>query len=387
MERLGVFRNTKEPALARAGLKALPVSGGFGSEAHLIKLRQLLFTLTLSTAFASCAWSQSNLTHISDTVSNPDGSPFNGTVVITWTGSGTSAGTSATPYSTSAKIYNGALSVALVPSVTASSSAFYLAVFNSRDGRLSWVETWQVGVSSAPLTLSQVRANISGTAPSSGTNNIPIGQVTGLSAYLNAISNSVNTLTATTGGFNSTVSGLASSVTNLTNIVSGLVSAGTSAGNSPTFFDGEVPQGAVNGSNAIFNLTNAPNPASSLSLFRNGVLQKVGSDFSLSGSTITFFTASVPRSGDLVQSSYRTGTAGQSNFIDSQVPSGTINGVNLIFSLVSAPSPVSSLRLYKNGILLLQSADYTVSGSTITFLSASAPTYGDSLLSFYRVTN
>ncbi|MBV9939230.1 MAG: hypothetical protein JO150_12060 [Acidobacteriaceae bacterium] len=353
----------------------------------MIKFRQLFFVFTLS-LFVGHAWAQSNLTQISDTVLNPDGSPFNGTVVITWTGSGTSTGSAPAPYSTSAKIYNGVLSVSLAPSVTASSSGFYLATFNSKDGRLSWVETWQVGVSSAPLTLSQVRANVTSTTSSSGASTIAMGQVIGLSAYLNAISNSLNTMMSTTSGFNSTVNGLSSSVANLTNIVNNLSSTASTPSNVPTFFDGEIPQGTINGTNAVFNLTNAPNPATSLSLFRNGVLQKAGSDFTLSGSTITFLPASVPQSSDLVQASYRIGTAGQSSFVDNQVPSGAIDGTNLVFQLGSAPNPASSLRLYKNGILLMQSIDYNLTGSTVTFLSAAtAPVSGDSLLTFYRVTN
>jgi hypothetical protein len=353
----------------------------------LSKLRQLFLFFTLSSLLVSYAWAQSSLTQISDTVSNPDGSPFNGTVVITWTGSGTSTGNAPAPYSTSAKIYNGVLSVSLVPSVTASSSAFYLATFNSKDGRLSWVETWQVGVSSAPLTLSQVRSNVTSSTGSSGSSTISMGQVTGLSSYLNALSNSVNTMTAAISGYNSTVSGLSSSVANLTNIVNGLASTPSTSSSTPAFFDGEIPQGLINGSNTVFQLANAPNPVSSLSLFRNGVLQKAGSDFSLSGATITFMTASVPRSGDLVQASYRTGTSGQSSFVDNQIPTGTINGTNLVFKLGSTPNPTSSLRLYKNGILLMQSVDYTVNGSTINFLTASVPASGDSLVSFYRVTN
>lgn len=371
-----------------------PTPGDFRSEAHLTKFRQLPFALTLASLLISYAWTQSNLTQISDTVLNSDGSPFNGTVVITWTGSGVSTGSAPAPYSTSAKIYNGALSVALVPSVNASSPAFYLATFNSKDGRLSWVETWQVGVSSAPLTLSQVRSNVANTGSSSGsgTSAISIGQVTGLSSYLNALSNSLNTITATVGGFNSTASGLSSSVANLTNIVNSLASApsstSTSSSNMPNFFDGEVPQGAINGTNAAFSLTNAPNPVVSLSLFRNGVLQKAGIDFSLSGSTITFFAASIPQSGDLVQASYRTGTSGQSSFVDNQIPSGTIDGVNLTFNLASVPNPASSLRLYRNGIMLMRGMDYTLSGSTITFLNTSTtPGSGDSLVSFYRLTN
>jgi hypothetical protein len=49
----------------------------------------------------------------------------------------------------------------------------------------------------------------------------------------------------------------------------------------------------------------APSPATSLQLFRNGLLQKAGLDFTLTGSSISFQPGSVPQPGDLLQASYR----------------------------------------------------------------------------------
>jgi hypothetical protein len=60
----------------------------------------------------------------------------------------------------------------------------------------------------------------------------------------------------------------------------------------------ETPSGTVNGVNTIFTLQNIPNPASTLQLYWNGVLQTQGIDYTLSGLTITFFVA--PPTGSLV---------------------------------------------------------------------------------------
>jgi hypothetical protein len=354
----------------------------------LIKFRHFFPILTIYCIWAISAFAQTGLTQIRDTVKALDGTLFYGTVVITWNGSSSPTGTSPAPYGTSAKIRNGVLAVDLVPSIS-SPSGFYLATFNSSDGLTSWVETWQVGPSTSALTLSQVRANVTTSTNSNGST-ISMGQVTGLSSYLNAISSSLNTVTSSIGGFNSTVSGLTSSVANLTSIVNALQSANTTT-SSYSFADGETPQGTIDGNNAVFTLTSPPASGSTLSLFRNGVLQANGIDYSISGKTITFASVSIPKSNDLLLAYYRlSGTssgAGQTTFVDSEVPLGTINGTNLSFTLSSAPSPASSLRLFKNGALLTQNIDYTLSGSTVNFAnSAVTPAVGDAITAYYRVT-
>jgi hypothetical protein len=354
----------------------------------LTKLRHLFGVLICATLLVLCAGAQTT-TQIVDTVLNTDGTPFNGTVVITWTGG--TAGSSPAPYSTSAKIYGGALSVSLVPSVASASSAFYVATFNSRDGLTSWVETWQVGPSTTPLTLAQVRTALPSSGTSSGSSPaISIGQVTGLSSYLNALSTSLNTVTSSFSGFNTTLAGLGTSVSNLNATVNNIANNATPGGGSatPGFIDSEVPFGTIDGNNTAFALSNAPNPSSSLMVFVNGVLQTNGTDFSLASNRITFASGSKPHAGDVLQASYRLGATSEITFVDGGTPSGTINGTNVSFTLPSTPNPGPSLKLYKNGILMMPNLDYTLTGAAITFSStASAPAAGDSLQTYYRITN
>ena len=74
---------------------------------------------------------------------------------------------------------------------------------------------------------------------------------------------------------------------------------------STSFADVEVPAGTINGVNAAFTLTYAPNPAASLLLFKNGVFQTAGIDYNLSGLTITYVAGAIPVSGDAHVCSYR----------------------------------------------------------------------------------
>lgn len=66
---------------------------------------------------------------------------------------------------------------------------------------------------------------------------------------------------------------------------------------------GEVPGGTVNGSNAVFTLARAPN-TDTLRLHRNGVRQKPVTDYSITGSTVTFSGGSIPQVGDTLLADY-----------------------------------------------------------------------------------
>jgi len=80
---------------------------------------------------------------------------------------------------------------------------------------------------------------------------------------------------------------------------------GTSAPCGQVIVDKEVPSGSVDGANVKFTVLGTPTPPSSLHLFRNGLLQKEGYDYTLSGSTISFIPASTPFPGDTILASYR----------------------------------------------------------------------------------
>ena len=60
-------------------------------------------------------------------------------------------------------------------------------------------------------------------------------------------------------------------------------SSGPCGGTQPSFVDGDSPAGIVDGSNTSFTLSAVPDPASSLAVYRNGMLQKTGQDYTLTG--------------------------------------------------------------------------------------------------------
>jgi len=344
----------------------------------MLKLPHLLSAVLLGLTLTTTGAVAQSLTEIRDTVNNADGSPFTGTVIITWNGFTGPAGGTVSPLSTSAKIYNGALSVLLVPTTTASAGTYYQAVYNSNDGLVTWSEIWQVPPSPTSLTVSQVRQSSNqgpgngGTTGTGGTGSgntqyatlpISISQVTDLSADLASI--------------NASVSSLSTQLNNL-----GLAASTSNA----VFVDAEIPTGTANGTNASFTLANPPSPGSSLTLYRNGLIQSNNIDFTLSGSTIAFSGPSIPHGGDILQAFYRiSGTGPTSTFSDAETPGGVVDGVNVTFTLAAAPNPANSLKLYKNGVLLQLNGDYTLQGSTVTFASAIiTPQQGDKLLANYR---
>lgn len=71
-----------------------------------------------------------------------------------------------------------------------------------------------------------------------------------------------------------------------------------------SFVGGLVLTSIVDGSNNSFGLSAVPDPVSSLSVYRNGILQKVAQDLTVSGNTIQFLVAP-PQPGDTLLASYR----------------------------------------------------------------------------------
>lgn len=61
-----------------------------------------------------------------------------------------------------------------------------------------------------------------------------------------------------------------------------------------------------------------------------------------------------------------------------ETPSGTVNGVNTVFTLADTPTS-GTVMVWVNGLLMAEGAgsDYTISGGTITFTAGSIPATGD----------
>jgi hypothetical protein len=76
-------------------------------------------------------------------------------------------------------------------------------------------------------------------------------------------------------------------------------------------------------------------------------------------------------------------------FSDEVVPTGTINSTdgvtgNATFTLPHAPSPITSVSLYVNGLRMTRGIAYTITGSTITYASGYIPLVGSSHIVSYR---
>jgi hypothetical protein len=66
---------------------------------------------------------------------------------------------------------------------------------------------------------------------------------------------------------------------------------------------------------------------------------------------------------------------------EQEIPAGTVNGVNAVFTLSSVPYTAKCVFLTLNGRPMRQGADYTINGANITMITA--PSVGQELYAFY----
>lgn len=85
----------------------------------------------------------------------------------------------------------------------------------------------------------------------------------------------------------------------------------------------------------------------------------------ISGSNINFSVTS----GDITINSTNAGTFGNFNQVFNEIPAGLINSSNVTYTLLNTPSPTNSLLLFKNGLLLSSTGDYSLVNKTITTVS------------------
>jgi hypothetical protein len=290
--------------------------------------RFLLAAVCLTSSWAATP----QLTTIQDVLYKADGTRFNGILTISWNSFQSADSADIVTQSLTVKVLAGILRVQLVPSPT-SPAGYYTVVYNS-DGRVQFQETWSVPASSQPVRVSAVRVNNPSAgliAPGGEISGGPIteSQVTGLTADLAArplegpafatgraaVINTLGSLDAASG-----------SPSDCLHVDGSSGACGSSGGTNASFVDGNSPAGIVDGSNTTFTLSQTPSPATSLALYRNGILQKVTQDYTLSGNTVVFVTADTPQPGDTLLASYRlagTGGSTQSNPAPQVLCSGT----------------------------------------------------------------
>lgn len=139
--------------------------------------------------------------------------------------------------------------------------------------------------------------------------------------------------------------------------------AGSIMNVSPTAYSTRIYQG--NGSTNTFTIS-AGHTANTVMVFNNGVCQFPGDDYTVSGTTLTYVLT--PQSDETIQIREMP--------IDKLVPLTqpvmrryTANGVQTQFTVTTGQT-ANSMFVYENGICQVPITDYTVSGVTLTFVTA-----------------
>ncbi len=278
--------------------------------------------LAITMIFAAGAFSQGPpLTTIQDTLYEANGARMNATAVITWNSFQSSDGSNIGMQSLTVPIVNGSLYVQLAPNTTANPSEPYTVTYSS-DGMIQFQETWMVPPSSSPLRVSAVRvfSTPGGTSPGgsgseSGSGGVqgPISEssVTGLTSDLaarplkgSAFGTGRVAIIDQTGAIDTVVGNSTDCV-----YVDGTSGPCFDPTQLPTYSDDETPAGVVDGSNISFALAAQPSPPLSLILFRNGMAQKQGFDYTLTGAVVQFAAGNGPQPGDTLAAWYRLPSA------------------------------------------------------------------------------
>lgn len=262
-------------------------------------------TLAAAVCLAGTALCQPPLTTIQDVIYKADGTRLNGLAFISWNGFEASNSSNIATQSVTAQIVNGNLLVRLAPTTTATPAGTYSVTYNS-DGKVQFQETWSVPPSPTPLRVRDVRA----AAPPQEVVTLPIqesdvvnlpndlairpvkgpGFAVGRSAWINAAGG----IEAVTGNPSDCV-----------RVDGTSTPCGQGSVPPPDFIDQEAPSGIVDGSNGAFTLAGTPDPAASLEIYRNGLLQRAGFDYSLTGNAVQFLAGAIPQPGDTLLASYR----------------------------------------------------------------------------------
>ena len=355
-------------------------------------------SLSIGVTVFSCAIAVAKppLTTVQDVLYKADGTKFEGIATISWQTFEAVDSTTIPAQTITVRIDSGFMRVQLVPTSNAITPSSYTVVYNG-DGKEQFAESWIIPPSNVPVRIREVRVGgpgsvLGGNLPPPALTTVQIADVVGLTAALN-IRPTIGTgfTPSRTAVINESgaIDGALGNLSDCMHVDGSAAPCATGSGSSGStgFVDAEIPSGTIDGSNAAFALASAPNPPASLQLSRNGLLNRQGVDYTLTNASITFLGPSIPTSGDRISAYYRVGVSlAGVTFIDAEVPTGTVNGTNLAFTLSATPNPAASLVVYRNGLRMQTNLDYSLSGRIIIFPPSFVPQTGDLLMASYRVT-
>lgn len=127
----------------------------------------------------------------------------------------------------------------------------------------------------------------------------------------------------------------------------------------------EIPTGTVNSSNTSFTISKAPYSSTSTLVFRNGMFQTLGADFSVTNNVNIVFTAA-PTSGDEIVAVYGRGNVVPYVYVQSVT---TVSVTANIISLTPSPqcSYTPGIAVFINGLQRVVETDFRATASSISF--------------------
>ncbi len=174
-------------------------------------------------------------------------------------------------------------------------------------------------------------------------------------------------------------------ITDGTNSLSGITpsSAGATGGGNLHLWSQEIPTGSINSANLSFTITNYPYSVTTIMLFRNGLYQNNGVDYSVTNGVNILFAAA-PLTGDEIVATYALGGTVPYVYVQS-ITTISITTTSIAFT----PSPTASytpgVAVFVNGLQRIANTDFTASGSGLGFAFDLEP--GTVVNSFYTGVN
>ncbi len=145
----------------------------------------------------------------------------------------------------------------------------------------------------------------------------------------------------------------------------------------------EIPTGTINSSNTSFTIAKAPYSTTATLVFRNGMFQALGTDFSVTNNVNILFT-SAPTTGDEVVAVYGRGNVVPYVYVQS-ITTVSVTGSSVAFT----PSPLCSytpgVAVFLNGLQRVVNTDFTASATGVGFTYNLSP--GSIVSCFYTGAN
>jgi hypothetical protein len=191
-------------------------------------------------------------------------------------------------------------------------------------------------------------------------------------AVVGDVTNALSSITASVNYVSQSFAGISGSIASQSIQIGNLEATARSIGSNKLFSNKEIPVGSIDGVNTTYTLSNEPILGSD-HIYLNGVLiEDKDNDYSISGSLITFSNPLLPGMKLRCTYYYQDSTPVKV-FKDKELPSGSLNGSNTIFTLQHAPVDGSE-HIYLNGVLQESGGDYNISSSVISFIDAPSST-------------